>query len=117
MRNSRPIRVIVSLVLLLVASQGYAGDTSKLKVSTQGAKKGDFDHVAVGVVVQNLSSALVQIAHVECAALDKGGTILDTGQANIDNLQPDETAYKLVGFEHLTTGDVDFRCRISSTLP
>ena len=106
--------------MLTVCAVLYSGCTMALAQTPQDdvefkqqSAKLKSDYVQIGVSIQNISSHFIHSAYVDCAAIDAGGDIVETGIAEFNNLRPNERAYDFASFTHVHRLDLKFECRVS----
>lgn len=67
----------------------------------------------VNVGIHNTTKALVSLAEVECAALDKDGKPGEVRIQEVENIAPDQTAYLAVTFTSAISADYHYACRLA----
>lgn len=102
------------IALPTVIGLGAIGHAADLVTVKQLNTKADGSDTLVGVSITSAADTPLKQVFVRCAALDGSGSLVGTGLAQFQNLQPGETAYDFAPIRKLGSGSFEFKCRADS---
>jgi hypothetical protein len=113
------MRLLLTAIVLLAplaaeaaVPEGATGDGEVTFQQQPAAYDPLLKAVKIPVKATNVSSRLINVAWVECAALSADGSLLANNVYAFENMRPSQAVYGYVAFFDLTSTNLRFDCRL-----